>query len=106
MSKIRYLEPHEIEIRVGTVSKFKPSAMFLLYKNARVDMDILDEVFGNENWQSEYEKIDGVLYCKIGVYNKDIKEWVWKQSNGIESQGTGGNDPNNQKGEASDALTI
>ena len=101
---MRYLEPHEIEIRIGSTSKDKTKAMLLLYKNARVDMDILDETYGSENWQSNYERIGDVLYCSIGVYNKESATWVWKQSNGIESQGTGETDPNNSKGEASDAF--
>lgn len=101
---MRYLEPHEIEIRVGSTSRDKPKGMLLLYKNARVDMDILDETFGSENWQSKYERIGDILYCSIGVYCKENKTWVWKQSNGIESQGTGADDPNNSKGEASDSL--
>lgn len=104
MKEIRYLQPHEIEIRIGSTSKDKSKAMLLLYKNARVDMDILDELYGSENWQSRYERIGNVLYCSIGVYNEEIKEWIWKQSNGVESQGTGSEDPNNKKGEASDSL--
>jgi hypothetical protein len=101
---VRYLKSEEIEVRVGATSSNKPKAMLLLYKDARCDMAVLDELFGAEFWQSHYEKIDGVLYCAIGVYNKTIKDWVWKQSNGIESQGTGDDDPNNKKGEASDAF--
>jgi hypothetical protein len=101
---VRKLKNYEIELRVGSTSKKVDKVNLLLYKDARCDMSILDETYGSNNWQSRYEKIDGVLYCSIGVYNKDIKDWVWKSSNGIESRGTGDNDPNNVKGEASDAL--
>jgi hypothetical protein len=101
---MRTLKAEEIEIRVGATSANKPKAMLLLYKDARCDMAVLDELFGPENWQSRYEKIDGVLYCSIGVFNESIGQWVFKQSNGIESQGTGDDDPNNKKGEASDAF--
>ena len=101
---MRYLKPEEIEVRVGATSNAKPKAMLLLYKDARCDMAVLDEIYGADLWQSRYEKIDGVLYCAIGIYNKTIKEWIWKTSNGIESQGTGDDDPNNKKGEASDAF--
>jgi hypothetical protein len=123
---MRYLKPHEIEIRVGTISKTKPKAMLLLYKDARCDMAILDEIYGSENWQSEFvfkdRKVaiidssdkkqlkildnyeESVLFCSIGVYNKEIGDWVWKSSNGVESQGTGSDDPNNKKGEASDSF--
>jgi hypothetical protein len=75
-------------------------------------MTILDELFGIGGWQSSYEKIDSVLYCKIGVWGgyipreigKVAEHWIWKQSNGIESKGTGPTDGNNVKGEASDAF--
>ena len=101
---MRKLKPNEIEVRVGTISKAKPKAMLLLYKDARCDMAMLDESYGAGNWQSKYERINDVLYCSIGVFNKEIGEWVWKQSNGVESQGTGEDDPNNKKGEASDSF--
>jgi len=100
---VRTLKAEEIEVRVGATSNKKPKAILLLYKDARCDMAVLDETYGAGYWQSKYERIDGVLFCSIGVYNKEIKEWVWKSSNGVESQGTGADDPNNVKGEASDS---
>ena len=100
---MRTLKAEEIEVRVGATSNKKPKAILLLYKDARCDMAVLDETYGAGYWQSKYERIDGVLFCSIGVYNKEIKEWVWKSSNGVESQGTGADDPNNVKGEASDS---
>lgn len=39
--KFRTLTPEDIEIRIG--QKKDKLTMFLLYKNARVDMNILDE---------------------------------------------------------------
>ncbi len=101
---MRLLEAHEIDVRVGTISKKSPKAMLLLYKDARCDMAVLDKTFGSNLWQSRYERISDVLFCSIGVYNEKIKEWVWKTSNGVESQGTGDDDPNNKKGEASDSF--
>ena len=47
--KIRNLNPEEIECRVGTV--MEQGITLLLYKNARVDQTILDEVFGICGWQ-------------------------------------------------------
>lgn len=114
MKDIRLLQANEIDVRVGAVSKKGDSATLLLYKDARVDMALLDEIFGIGNWQSEYFEIKGTLYCKIGVRASatakgdeqplPINEFVWKSSNGVESQGTGEDDPNNIKGEASDAF--
>lgn len=114
MENIRKLRANEIDVRVGATNKEGTKAILLLYKDARCDMALLDEVFGIGNWQSEYQEIKGVLYCKVGVRASatakgkeqplPMNDWVWKQSNGVESQGTGEDDPNNIKGEASDAF--
>ena len=42
--RIRNLNPEEIECRVGAI--MEQGITLLLYKNARVDQTILDEVFG------------------------------------------------------------
>ena len=73
--------------------------MLLLYKTARVDMDILDEVYGAENWSDKYERIGEQLFCTISVRFGDV--WVSKSDCGIESQQT---DDNKYKAEASDAF--
>lgn len=71
----------------------------LAYKDARVDMKVLDSVCGIENWQTEYKRDSkGILQCGIGIYIESRKEWVWKWSNGTESQFE------KQKGEYSDAF--
>lgn len=97
---MRTLKPEEIEVKIKQV--FQKGAVALLYKTARVDMAILDETYGPENWTNEYKDIDGVLYCGIGVRKNENKPFVWKWSNGIESRQDG--DGNEVKGEASDAL--
>ena len=113
MKELRKLTADEIDVRIGHVTD-KGKAMLLLYKDARCDMALLDEVFGVGNWQSKYELIRDVLFCSVGVRASataqgnesplPVSDWVWKESNGVESQGTGNNDPNNIKGEASDAF--
>ena len=50
----RTLHADEIECRVGSVSEGKGCSL-LMYKNARVDMTLLDEVVGPENWQRSHE---------------------------------------------------
>ena len=61
--EFRKLKPHEIECRVGMS---RPNGYtLLLYKDARVDMSILDEVFGWDGWQREHEFKDGKLYCTV-----------------------------------------
>lgn len=106
MSEISYkklarpLERSEIDFRVGSVSLFngEATATILAYKDARVDMKILDEVYG-ELWQVEYIRDPkGVLFCKIGLWIATLNQWVWRTSNGIESN------TEKTKGEASDAL--
>jgi len=55
------------------------------YKNARVDMDILDDACG-VNWQSEFKRDSkGVLQCGIGIYNAELSDWIWRWYNGVES---------------------
>lgn len=55
MKKIRELRADEIEVRVGIVKKNGIS--LLLYKDARCDMNILDETFGITGWQRKHELI-------------------------------------------------
>jgi hypothetical protein len=110
MKQIRRLQAHEIDVRVASTSRDNSSCQVLLYKDSRVDMALLDEVFGVGNWQSDYFLLKDVLFCKVGVRASAINEdgdmfdWVWKTSNGVESRGTGEDDPNNIKGEASDSM--
>lgn len=97
---MRTLRPEEIEVKIKQVSQ--KGAVALLYKTSRVDMAILDETYGPENWTNEYRDIDGVLFCGIGIRTDSNKDFVWKWSNGIESRQDG--EGNEVKGEASDAL--
>ena len=97
---MRTLRADEIEVKVKQVKE--NGVLALLYKTARTDMDMLDEEFGPENWQCEYETIKDNLYCKIGVWFENKNQWVWKQDCGIESREDG--EGNEKKGEASDAF--
>lgn len=92
--EFRKLKSDEIEVRVGTVGA--NGVTLLLYKNARVDMAILDETVGAENWQRDHKEIKGNLYCGIGI--KCGNEWVWKWDCGTESN------TEKEKGEASDSF--
>ena len=53
--KFRLLNENDIEVRVKKVTE--KGAVALLYKTARVDMDILDETVGPENWTDDYKEI-------------------------------------------------
>lgn len=85
----------DIDFRVQSVTKTN-KAIILAYKDARVDMRVLDDVCGGE-WQSKYHRDSkGVLFCSIGIKVDD--EWIWRESNGVESN------QDEVKGEASDAF--
>lgn len=101
MNPIRRLDKSEVECRVSTAAiraDGKVSATYLLYKDARVDMKILDEHFGPMNWQREHFLIGDRLYCTISIYDKEKGEWIRKQDVGTESNA----EP--EKGQASDAF--
>lgn len=96
------LTADQIECKVKQVSA--KGVVVLLYKTARVDMDMLDRYVGPTNWANSYRDIDGVLYCTLGIRDKDTGEWVFKEDCGIESRSDG--EGNEKKGEASDALGL
>lgn len=79
--KFRDLRADEIDVRIGE-AKAKYFTL-LLYKDARVDMDILDETVGAMNWQRQHSREN--KNCSIGIYDDDKKEWVWKEDTGTES---------------------
>lgn len=98
---IPLLTAQDIECRVQSVSRAKSGrvgAVLLLYKDARVDMRILDQVFGPGNWQRTHEVINGNLFCNIDVWDPDKAVWVRKQDVGVESN------TEKEKGQASDAF--
>ena len=109
----RTLKSDEIDVKVGNVTA--KGYTLLLYKNARVDMNILDETVGAENWQRDHKEVKGNLYCGIGIninykmgepiFARDQlpvyppERWVWKWDCGVESQFG-----DKEKGEASDSF--
>ena len=95
---IRKLKAEEIEVKVKQITA--KGCLLLLYKTARVDMQILDETYTPMNWQCDYKLISDNLYCGIGIKSSD--GWVWKWDCGIESKEDG--EGNEVKGQASDAF--
>ena len=87
MKEIPLLKASDIEARVQSVfnNQNGTSAMLLLYKSARTDMRILDEVFGPMNWRRSHEVINGAMFCTISIWDDDKKEWVAKQDVGVPS---------------------
>lgn len=81
----RKLKPNEIDLRVGRVistQNFKGVSL-LLYKDARVDMDILDETVGATNWKREHTRDNA--NCIVSIWDDDKKQWVSKEDTGTES---------------------
>ena len=93
---MRALRPEEIEVRIGQV--YEKGVTMLLYKNARVDMALLDEMYGPMGWQRDHKEIKGNMYCGVGILNEVSGDWVWKWDCGTESN------TEKQKGEASDSF--
>lgn len=97
--KFRLLKAEEIEVKLKQTTE--KGAVALVYKTSRVDMDILDETVGAENWADDYKEIHGNLYCGIGIRASKDEPFVWKWDCGVESREDAGNE---KKGEASDAF--
>lgn len=97
MNSPRLLKPDEISCRVQQVTDTN-GAIILLYKDARTDMNLLDETYGAMNWKREHTTIDGNLYCTISIWDESKAQWVSKQDVGVESNTEA------TKGEASDAF--
>lgn len=100
--KFRTLEPDEIEVRVQSIrqGQKEKGAILLLYKDARCDMNILDETVGAENWERSHKEIKGNLFCTVGIRYMEKDRW---QYTGKEDCGTESN-MEAVKGEASDAF--
>ena len=100
MCKFRDLRADEIECRVQQVKD--KGLVLLLYKDARVDMNILDETVGASNWQREHYECKGNLFCRVGIdigtHEGKAERWVFKSDCGTESNTEA------QKGEASDSF--
>lgn len=96
MNKFRELRADEIDCRVSIVSA--KGCSLLLYKDARCDMNILDETVKPENWQRTHEVINGNLFCNVSIYNEEAGQWIAKQDVGTESY------TEKEKGQASDAF--
>ena len=100
MEEIRLLSKEDIEVRVAQTlaGNNKVRVNLLLYKNARVDMKIMDELFTPMGWKRTHKLIGDRLYCCVEVYNPETKEWICKEDVGVESNTEA------EKGQASDSF--
>lgn len=90
----RTLRADEIELRVGTCTS--KGFSLLLYKDARCDMNILDETVGSMNWKREHRRDNA--NCFVSLWDGEKKEWISKEDTGTESY------TEKEKGLASDSF--
>ena len=100
MDEIRLLGKEDIDVRVAQTTTFggKVQVSLLLYKDARVDMKILDELFTPMGWKRTHKLIGDRLYCQVEVWDAEKKEWIVKEDVGVESNTEA------EKGQASDSF--
>lgn len=79
--KFRTLYANEIDCRVAQISE--KGLSLLLYKDARVDQNILDETVKPMNWQRHHLRDNA--NCVVSIWDEDKKQWVEKEDTGTES---------------------
>lgn len=90
----RKLRPDEIECRIGQIKR--EGLSLLLYKDARCDMNILDETVGTLDWKREHTRDNA--NCTVSIWDSKKNQWVGKEDVGTESNTEA------QKGLASDSF--
>lgn len=83
--EFRLLKEEEIEVRVAQVHN-TPSGKgvsLLLYKDARVDQNLLDETVGSMNWQRHHSRDNA--NCTVSIWDKEKGQWIEKEDTGKES---------------------
>lgn len=83
-AKFRLLRADEIDVRIGNTNKEKNKANLLLYKDARCDMNVLDETVGPFNWQRSHNRDNA--NCVVSIWDEDKKQWISKEDTGTESK--------------------
>lgn len=77
----RTLRADEIDVRLSMV---KPKFFtLLLYKDARCDMNILDETVGAMNWQRTHTRDNA--NCIVSLWDSEKNQWISKEDTGTES---------------------
>ena len=92
--KFRKLRADEVDCRISTISD--KGLSLLLYKDARCDMNILDETVGPMNWQRSHSRDNA--NCTVSIYDTEKQIWVSKEDTGTESY------TEKEKGLASDSF--
>ncbi len=71
-----------IDFRVQSINN-GGYATILAYKDARVDMQRLDEVAGPLQWKREHTRDN--KNCIVSIWSDQLKQWVSKEDTGTES---------------------
>lgn len=79
--EFRTLKANEIDCRINTINE--KGLTLLLYKDARVDQNILDETVGSMNWQRKHTRDNA--NCIVSIWDTEKKQWVEKEDTGTES---------------------
>lgn len=96
LTKLREPLPiQSIDFRVQSINK-GGYAIILAYKDARIDMQRLDEVVGALNWKREHTRDNH--NCIVSIWNEKTNQWVSKEDTGTESN------TEKEKGLASDSF--
>lgn len=77
----RELRPNEIDCRIAQINE--KGLTLLLYKDARVDQDILDETVGPMNWQRKHTRENA--NCIVEIWDSEKSQWIAKEDTGRES---------------------
>lgn len=94
MKNFRLLRADEIDCRISMIKANGLS--LLLYKDARCDMNILDETVGMMNWKKEYSREN--RNCTVSIWDGEKMQWISKEDTGTESN------TESEKGLASDSF--
>jgi hypothetical protein len=89
------LSVDEIDFRIQSINNGK-YATILAYKDARADMNRLDEVCGALGWKREH--LNDNKNCIVSIWSDGNKQWVSKEDTGTESN------TEKEKGLASDSF--
>lgn len=90
----RTLYADEIELRVNQINE--KGLTLLLYKDARCDMNILDETAGPMNWTRTHVRDNA--NCIVSIWDEKKSQWISKEDTGTESN------TEKEKGLASDSF--
>lgn len=82
--EFRTLTKKEVQVRVASISEY--GAILTLYKNARVDQQLLDEAVGPFGWKREHREVvvgDEIRQsCTVSIWDDEKNQWISKEDFG------------------------